>query len=327
MTLEKEFSYELMNEKNIEKPRMQYVGNCWAIALASLIGDKFSISNNTKPIYPSSIWITSMHQDICNKEDEKNIYKKDFCVNFGIGDGFDSFYAANFMKNNNLDYYTKLGTCYPELGVIEKKAKEFGLIEKNLDEVGGTENLNFLEINYLGKTEPDCCLINQKYDEILKYYNCIFSLQTIENLIKLRIKDVIKFKSTIKDKIDYTDKDIKTQQRLLKNFIKCNGPVLANIIATKEYLNSLKNEEVFEQKIPVDFDLDHSIIILGWTTIKEKEYWYIRDSNKFGKVKPVAFSRFDNKDCWIGPDLVWVNSEIFTVNVEKIDESYLSIFK
>jgi hypothetical protein len=201
------------------------------------------------------------------------------------------------------------------------------LIEKNLDEVGGTENLNFLEINYLGKTEPDCCLINQKYDEILKYYNCIFSLQTIENLIKLRIKDVIKFKSTIKDKIDYTDKDIKTQQRLLKNFIKCNGPVLANIIATKEYLNSLKNEEVFEQKIPVDFDLDHSIIILGWTTIKEKEYWYIRDSNKFGKVKPVAFSRFDNKDCWIGPDLVWVNSEIFTVNVEKIDESYLSIFK
>jgi hypothetical protein len=123
MTLEKEFSYELMNEKNIEKPRMQYVGNCWAIALASLIGDKFSISNNTKPIYPSSIWITSMHQDICNKEDEKNIYKKDFCVNFGIGDGFDSFYAANFMKNNNLDYYTKLGTCYPELGVIEKKLK------------------------------------------------------------------------------------------------------------------------------------------------------------------------------------------------------------
>ena len=65
-----------MNGKNIEKPRLQYVGNCWAIALASLIGDKFSISNNIKPIYPSSIWITSMHRNICDKEDEKNIEYK-----------------------------------------------------------------------------------------------------------------------------------------------------------------------------------------------------------------------------------------------------------
>ena len=86
-------------------------------------------------------------------------------------------------------------------------------------------------------------------------------------------------------------------------------------------MDSLENEEVFEQKIPAGFDLNHAIVILGWTTIKEKEYWYIRDSNKFGKVKRVAFSRFDNKDFWIGPDLIWVNSEIFTVNIEKINES------
>lgn len=143
MPLEKEFSYEFMNGKNIEKPRMQYVGNCWAIALASLIGDKFSISNNTKPIYPSSIWITSMHRDICDKEDEENIYIKDICVDFGIGGGFDSFYAANFMKNNNIDYYTKLESCYPELGVIEKKTKEFGLIEKKFKRNRWNRSLRF----------------------------------------------------------------------------------------------------------------------------------------------------------------------------------------
>ena len=62
------YSAHFVFPSNIENPRYQIYGNCWAKALASLIGDKLCIKYNLLPVIPSSIWLTSMSSLIVKKK-------------------------------------------------------------------------------------------------------------------------------------------------------------------------------------------------------------------------------------------------------------------
>ncbi len=345
-----EFSWHLNYPESIETPRSQLYSNCWAHSLAATIGDNFSISNNLKSVYPSSLWITSLYADSCR-------YDKSLgeigCLNFvGINHGYNEYSAARFMLSKN--YFTKLESCYPELRTFNKILKYLYLNNKKdqKDKYTDWENFkkgNDIEFEYLDKFFTDnnlvCCEKNFDLNGIYKLYCEIKGgldktkkleyLEFLRQNIKFEISHLSQFKYSLKYKKDYTSRDIYAIQRSIKAYILCYGPTMCTILATKEYQNFFykkpkENEEnektsrkrkiipIFQQTEKVldkedyirssEGSLAHAINILGWGNDDGQEYWWIRDSNSgnfSGDYYKIAFSRFDNKDQWIGPDIYW----------------------
>lgn len=109
-----------------------------------------------------------------------------------------------------------------------------------------------------------------------------------------------------------TKKNIINTQICIKKML-CSGPILALINASDEYKSyalenkDKKNEDIdiFYQKKTEEYK-GHEIVILGWSTKEDKEYWLIRDSNVSSFLK-IGFSKIQNivnKNC-IGPDIIY----------------------
>ncbi len=290
-----EYAVFLKNKNMIELPRKQIFGNCWAIVLASIIGDKLSIKYNLKSIYPSSIWITSM---------AKEISKFDGALSFdNINVGYNCMTVALYMIKYPEKFYTKVEDCYKENEtIIFETGQKIYKPDKNI------------KIDYLGN-KPDCCLRSLRKNNFSYYCKNKNFKDMILNSAKIKVTKLYRFMRFRKDRFDYTHDDIKYIQDMLKYFIMTHNIVVTEMIYTQEYYyykQKFKYSiecDIFEQK--ENFDnfkyrmMNHSVVILGWSREKVepyREFWYIRDSN-LKYYRKVAFSRYDNKECWFGLDI------------------------
>ena len=322
-----EYSTFLQYKNNFEKPRNQICGNCWAITLASIIGDKLCIKYNLSPIYPSSIWITTIAAEL-----SKNPKFPDF--NY-ISNGYSCLDVAEAMINNPEKFYVKLENCFNEKQTIIYYADEnkvmYNEFRPNFQLICGK-----LDIKYLGNN-PDCCLSSLRKNED-SYYCKDFNIKDrLLNLAKIKVVKINIFKTIYKYKSEYNEEEIIQIQNLLKYFIYCNKVAIVQIFSTyqyKLYKQFFKYDEnkIFEQNENYDYtDSRHDIVIFGWG--KEdvppyREFWYVRDTNSI-YYKKIAFSRYDNKDYWIGIDVQFKIednkdfNEIFSLDSE-IDSNSLN---
>ena len=276
----KEFSWHLARPECIETTRKeQYLPNCWAVSLASCIGDNFCLTENITAIYPSSIWITSL----------KNEYLKTYkhpLVNLEKNTNL-SIEMLYFLKDN---YSISLERCEGKntLFAIVKNEfihnkgdmKEFDF-EKNASQTILTSELffecceNCLDIDHTkhtisscsttksGCTDKDEPIYKFKIDldrSVIIYHNSIFSLLIDE-------------------------KKIKNTQNIMKNML-CSGPINSQFTVTEEYITYCRrqvNNTTVELFCPLPTinhtEPNHSIEILGWGSESNVEFWYIKDSN------------------------------------------------
>lgn len=355
-TFPKEFSWHLKYPGRVEKPRAQIYGTCWAHSLASIIGDNFSMNNKLDSVYPSSFWITSMRKDACKFFNKR----KDVCKEgeIGINNGFIESFMAHFMKENSDTYYTKLEQCYPNLATIRRVLAKtyFEYKDKSLANsityppISAMEWMkgNSLDLEYLGYILPECCtnkiMINRYYNRFYcQPYILSPNLEKIDMLkknVKFKVQNMAFFNYTFKFKEEYSEQDIKNMQQQLKKYILCYGEIMSTIIATRGYKEFFYNSKrkytdiFYPDTQPKETERNHAVIILGWGNDDGQEYWWIRDSNAGHFYPPryykIAFSRFDNKDYWFGPDLLWKEennvvigekpSFLITDPIENIDE-------
>lgn len=92
--------FSLRSSSLIELPIEQGdCGSCWAVALCSVLGDRYSIKYNIKPIYPSPLWLMANTYDIMNTS------STELC-NYGG----DPYYASIKWLE---PYGTKIDLCWP----------------------------------------------------------------------------------------------------------------------------------------------------------------------------------------------------------------------
>ncbi len=326
------YSAHFVFPNNIETPRSQKYGNCWAKALASLMGDKLCIKYNLSPVIPSSIWITSM---------ASLIVKKTF-LNLDQTDiGFYEYETAEFIKKDydenkfNSKLYSKLEDCYPENETFEFLAEEYNYFYGK-----EPKNIKQLDLSYFGRLFPeDCCLKNILGSEDEGSYGCKtvydsdFDFKSANDSDgKIFITNLYKYNLQHFGKEEHNYRTIKAYQRVLKKFIYCNNLAVTVMNATDQYLRERYEDKIFEQTEEITKIGLHAVVILGYDydEISERQFWYIRDTNTY-HISKVAFSREDNKDFWIGIDILLHESHaIFSIDcdVENLDYMLkLGLFK
>ncbi len=322
--------YCLENIIELEPSRFQSYKNCWANAIASLVGDTFCLENNLLPIIPSSIWITSMRKDAC---EYYNLPKCDFPT---LNIGFNTGLLIEYMKRNKNKYYVKLERCFPELDTIqmifekENKYADYELddsdIEDNLD-----KKMLMMKLNYFDNIYDNCCVKEDNIKGKRKRLDCILpknEKNELEMIFQLKIKNFYKIDFDILSKENYTSTKIKNIQNMIKQIIYCKKkPILTSILSTKEYSFNLQNLKLnnyyyqIKTKVLSKAELSalglnnytkHAIIIYGWEKNKEnnQEYWIVRDSNIYSfeySFYKIPFSTMDNIDYWIGCDIDWID--------------------
>lgn len=305
------FSWHLVEEHKdqIEKPRNQYIGNCWAIAIASVFSDSFCLANGIKTCNLfSSAWITSMMEG-------------------NYADGYSLYTLSSFEDNENF-FDLRIDKCYPEKspssvldvyyfndnmdniynGTLEKVFFIDNLRKKKFESPGSKilftdpwkKGFN-TEAEYLGVGDEQfkrCCTkniqINLKDDKKnLKDTECTNIFVGDEEL-KLKFPQIYTFDL---DSNFVTDQIIKEYNDHLKHIILCisEGPVYLEMYATNEY-KKYKNKyrrsnscdiPVFVASEPRPQGVNHALSVLGWGKDDSSgiEFWYIRDSNTNNYLK------------------------------------------
>ena len=293
----KEFSWHLAYPECIETIRdPQVFPNCWAVSLASCIGDNFCITENIEPIYPSSIWITSLN----------NAFHENYgrpLVNLTTG--------GIMMGPKFLEFITKncsisLERCYG--GIKTLIAIDENEFLKNGGGIPSDERI------YQTILTPDsffkCC-------ENCLYWNKKTMITDCSTKISsCRDKDEPNYKFKIElDHLDYylfsyysmSTAIIKKEQNTIKRML-CDGPINSDFTATTEYFiygaKQLNNTtvEVFCPKKVNALLPNHTIEILGWGFESNIEFLYIKDSNFPSLFLKIAFATMENLDYSIGPD-------------------------
>jgi len=268
------------------------LSNCWAIALASVIGDAYCIKNNLKAIYPSSMWITSFLNDyyMYSKDEEIQIIAEGSELGSDLAKIFFYFLLGKDMK---------LEKCYPQNESI-KKFKGEKLINSEL---------------------PKCCLeCLMKKNENDKTYSCDPTLTTLTTLNCSSNNEIYNFNIRITqfyyhrkyENFDSAKKNIKNNINMIKYKIRCHGPILTDINETDEYtsykkriknmniqnIEDLENIPIFKptKKGKVDDDGSHAVSVVGWG----RNFWWVRDPHLKFFIK-MSFPTYDNFLYYPGP--------------------------
>ena len=296
----KEFSWHLARPECIETTRKeQYLPNCWAVSLASCIGDNFCLTENITAIYPSSIWITSL------KNEYLRTHKQPLQLKYTstMTEEFIDFFANS--------YYIALERCYGGKTTYSIVLNEF------IDN-GGYVNLfdfrkDVLETILTPELFPNCCencLDTDREYKSPKYF-CSTTSECIDEPDKFKIEltdDVLFFyRGCYKNSMSKAI--IKFTQNTIKNML-CSGPINSiSFTVTKEYITYCQRQvnnttvEVFHAKIINAQKNNHAIEILGWGSESNVEFWYIKDSNFPSFFLKIAFTTMGNRRGSIGPDL------------------------
>ena len=178
----------------------------------------------------------------------------------------------------------------------------------------------------MGNLFPEsCCLYNILRTQYDGDYDCkkitdpSYDFQSdIESNGKIFITNLYKYIGQHFEKKDHNYITIKAYQRILKKFIYCHNVAVTVMNATEQYIRERDNDEIFEQTEEITNINLHSVAILGYDydEISERYFWYIRDTNTL-RIRKVAFSREDNKDFWIGIDILLNESDvIFSIDCD-----------
>ncbi len=304
--------------------------------MASIIGDYFSIKYDFKSVYPSSFWITSLTSDA-----RKNYNLPNF-------KGYYLFFEqllGKLMKDMPDNFYTKLESCYPHYQTSQKVFfQDFYnyytfILKRPLPRLyQDWEKGNLYTIKNLENILPsDCCEKDMIFNKESGKWECSTNSNKLETEIKFFIENFVSMFQVISPlsecvyKSNYNETLIKNHQQILKNCIKCYGPIGAVINVTKEYRDHFYkksgiSQEIFPQifipqlKVPSSTSIPNKndyfniqpVTILGWGKVENlvgyTEFWYIRDpnsSNYGGEYYKVAFSTMENIASWIGPDIAY----------------------
>jgi hypothetical protein len=117
-------------------------------------------------------------------------------------------------------------------------------------------------------------------------------------------------------------KDIINIQNMIKNIIfNFRKPIISTIKQTYDYASYFYHNKKAEYYIPKNSKRLiglHSIIILGWENYKGIEYWICRDTIFSDRFIKIAFSNYNNKNNWIGPDISPTDG-LFYVDIKDFD--------
>jgi len=309
-TLDDEFSWhtDSVYKECIETDgrEIQALNNCWAISLASVIGDAYCIKNGLKAIYPSSMWITTLLNDysyipkpIAPKVDLSSLLKQDFLY---------------FLQGK----YLKLEKCYPQNKTIEffygERVKNSELPECCLDCI----STEFKNKKYSCRVKDELC---NKDDEIFNF--------------NIRIEKFHYKNERIN--IDVEKKNLKNHINIIKHMIKCHGTILTSIDYTDEYSlykqNILKSKmlnvgvdiPIFEPTNEGKMKVMHSISVVGWG--KDgfgTDFWWVRDPQVSFLLK-ITFPRTDNFEYYTGPFYNNLRKYVFYISFE-ISKDPISIY-
>lgn len=294
------YSWKFEHPEQIEYSRAQGdCGSCWALTIASCLGDRFAIKYGIKSPYPSALWLITA----CG-------INPDMCTGGGGCDGGYRQEACEWLTEGG---FLKLESCWP--------------YELLLGEVAEKTN-----IKYLGSTIPDdCCFYCCPAESDIEKLKAGVKF-TIEPKSWKEFSAITKWGN-------YSEEDITFMINCIKEEIICNGPVMASFIITDEFdewYSDLCDPDtitypVFESTMDTSdyilnfhkymdvedefnsFEGVHAIVITGWGMYGDVPYWECRQTNgskdEDGIPLPfegyifLAMSRFDNQKYWIGPDI------------------------
>lgn len=290
MDYPKEFSLLNTYPNLLEKTRHQKgTSDCWALSLASLIGDTFSIEKNILPVYPSSIHIAGYANE-CKNNMIKYKLVKDDNIELTLNTGYEPnkfLTCAEILK-----YPIRTEECFPKIDTIKYMTKE-----KDLDK---SKNIPLKNLNDICKN----CI--QKVNNKISCKNTNENLKLLYSL-EFYIKNKKNIDYELKKRSEYTSNDIINIHNMIKNIIfNVRKPILSTIRQTYDYTSYFYYNKKNEYYIPKNSERLiglHSIIILGWETYKGIEYWICRDTIFSDRFVKIAFSNYDNKNNWIGPDI------------------------
>jgi len=317
------FSWRFYGLDKIEEARNQETcGACWAIAIASCLGDRFAIKNNIASPYPSDTWLLSACSEFKGLCPMNTYNEQQGC----IGGHLES--TLEMLSTDKL--FIKLNSCWP-----------FSIVSSH----------NYYAPDYLGSPELDNCCYDCCGGNDLRH-TVKFSIKS-DSLNYIGLEDATTYGN-------YTQNQIDIIQKKIQNEIFNNGPVIASIIEfdyltyfTSEISNAppnTRNTYIFDnsQSYPVkDYEKCrrgdptqecrgmHSVVITGWgVTSTGIKYWEVR--NSYGKNMAdngyfkVEFSKVDNQNKWIGIDIPYYDKTknvlfggtiCFTPNdIENLDE-------
>jgi len=296
----------------------QYFGTCASVALAHLISDTFAIKYNLEPVIFSALWIAStVHTIIKKYEFGISVYTlANYFINNKIGIVLNECYEYNIINNVttptediyksfSYDLPKNVKCCFNDLDISVDGISYFNAFDKTL----------FMS-NFWKKTEniviKKC--IRNNYEDL---FNIKVYIRTIEQVYPI-----------LSSKNYLSHEQIENLQKMLKCAVR-NKPVLSVIICTPEleyyiYNNDIDTikEKVFTQNEPVDYNKygSHAIEIIGYGSFPVP-HWICKNSWIHAPYFNIAFSTFENKDKWIGCDIV-NNMYPFSIDVE-IDENIL----
>ncbi len=318
-TLDDEFSWhtDSIYKECIETDgrAIQALSNCWAISLASVIGDAYCIKNKLKAIYPSSMWITTLLNDylyvpkpIAPKVDLSSLLKEDFLY---------------FLQGK----YLKLEKCYPQNKTIDffygKRLKNAELPKCCLDCIATEFEKEKKDINkkYSCRNDPEICSKN----DIIYNFN-------------IRIEKFYYKNERIN--IEKEKKNFKNNINIIKHMIKCHGTILTSIDYTDEYSlykqnilrEKMANNEIGTHNIPI-FEPTikgkikdiHTISVVGWG--KDgfgTDFWWVRDPQLSFLLK-ITFPRTDNFEYYTGPFYNNLRKYLFYISFD-ISKDPISIY-
>ena len=324
-----EFSWHLIIPLGIETIRdTQYLSNCWAIAIASCIGDNFCIQENIQAIYPSSLWISSLLNDFLSFTG-----KPQTTLLVGLREPITN----KFIEYLTSRYFMVLESCLCKTTINAIVYNDF--INKN-----GISNLNkysfeswyrkiILTKSLLFNECCDSCLYKDPKSDLIvcdrteygKYCN---KKNDFEYKFKIFL-DNYSFYTELYSALLLNEVIIENTQIMMKQML-CSGTILAYIFNSKDYKiykqDIIKNKytkiPIFFQKNTEEIDKpDHIIEILGWGLESGVKFWYIKDSNCPNYFLKLPFAIMDNLKMSIGPDFT-----IKSKHTLEAEATYLVVF-
>lgn len=263
----KPFSWHLYTPNCVEGYRESNYEDCWIQVIISSLGDRVSIFEGLESVYPSIVDLFALSNDFRKTlfyEEQKDLNDEELTLHPSYNKPFLKFLVNKFVN---------LELCHP----LEQIAT---VIREN-----GNKFVNTYTI-------PECCLnclnTNSKNELTECKYPCDDDIYKELN-IYISGYEIIHTDRFFKSN---NIKNIKRIQEIIKEKVRCTGPICASIPITNEYLKYIKDMKDIEEVTVFELNGDvynHVIVILGWGKENDIEFWWIRDSNSQKYLK-IAFA-------------------------------------
>jgi len=244
-------------------------GGCWAFAVASALGDRYSLKYNIESPYPSSTWLIS-------NASPPEIESNESCIKGG-----NTYLASEWLEQDGNG--VKLEQCWP-----------YSIIR----------NKNYTNPEPLEQLPSDCCFncCNNIYTKELSSI-----LLTCEKGSTKYLVDGVKVNPAILDSEPIINE--KSTIEIIKSEIYNYGPVVSSFFVYDDFKNywikDAPDGEIYIRKSDVKIG-GHAVVITGWGNDDGIDFWEIRNSwgntGDKGYCK-IAMSTSTPKNKWVCIDI------------------------